>query len=283
MKKGSCSIKYSSLIVAVMLILIIGLVSFPVSAQIYGDNDSSVENETDKDDENETEKEIEIEEEDGESRIEIRSERRYDNGTRIRERLEIRERINITDSERGQILRAEKRLRIESDSDDSDVPENCERHGVVLRCEIEDGTREMTVHASSGNRIVIQSGGANATTNVTLYHHNGSIFGDFGENDTRRVILPDEARTRIREKVRSRLENETINLTESGEYLIEARKRARLFGIFEVKEKISANIDAETGEVLKTKNPWWGFLARDITDEEQEQEEPEESSDSNEE
>jgi hypothetical protein len=37
-----------------------------------------------------------------------------------------------------------------------------------------------------------------------------------------------------------------------------------LFFIFPVREKIEAQVDPETGNVSKIRNPWWGFLARDV-------------------
>lgn len=251
-----------SLILSITLILAVSLllVSVPIYAQEETNDDSG-------DTEIREERKVEVRD-DGEIRIRERREIRGPDGERIRERIEIRERTELTDSERSEILRSEHRLRI--DSENSEVPENCERRGVVLRCELEDGSREMTVHTQSGNTIVIQSGDTNASTNVTLYHHDGRVFGSFGDNDTREVILPDEVKLRVRERVRAQIEDDNLTLTEDGEYILEARKRARLFGILEVRERVSANVDAETGEILRTRNPWWGFLAFDVPEEDTE-------------
>ena len=60
------------------------------------------------------------------------------------------------------------------------------------------------------------------------------------------------------------LEDENITLTEDGYYQVQAKKKARLFWIVPVKEKVHTQIDAETGEVIKTRYSWWGFLARDV-------------------
>ena len=45
------------------------------------------------------------------------------------------------------------------------------------------------------------------------------------------------------------------------------RKRARLFLLIPVREKVKAQVDPETGQVIKIRNPWWGFLARDVAEE----------------
>lgn len=44
-------------------------------------------------------------------------------------------------------------------------------------------------------------------------------------------------------------------------YKVEAKKKAKLFGIFGTQMDVEAEVDAETGEVINTKKPWWAFLA----------------------
>jgi hypothetical protein len=34
-----------------------------------------------------------------------------------------------------------------------------------------------------------------------------------------------------------------------------------MFGLFKVKGKVTAEVDAETGEVISVKKPWWSFMA----------------------
>ena len=42
-----------------------------------------------------------------------------------------------------------------------------------------------------------------------------------------------------------------------------AEKKAKLFGLFRVRERIRAHINAETGEIVRIRASWWGFLATD--------------------
>jgi hypothetical protein len=235
------------------------------------DNDSEIEDDREEDKtEVEYEEETEIEIKDGETRIKGERRIKYSNGTEIREKFELREREKMSENERRNIIETRNRLRIDSDSE---IPENCVRAGATLRCEIYNEERnetrtELTIRAgNSGNVIVVQTGNTNATTNVTLYHHDGRVFGNFSGvegNYTREIILPDEARARVEAKSRARLETKSMNLTEEGRYDIEARKRARLFFLFNVHERVNAEVDAETGEIIRTRNSWWGFLARDV-------------------
>jgi len=38
-------------------------------------------------------------------------------------------------------------------------------------------------------------------------------------------------------------------------------------GLFKVRERVQWDIDPETGEILRERVPWWGFLANDIEEE----------------
>ena len=77
-------------------------------------------------------------------------------------------------------------------------------------------------------------------------------------------MLPDKAKERLQNHTRTKLHNESVNLTEEGYYQMQAKKKARLFWLIPVKENVHAKINAETGEAVKIRNPWWGFLARDV-------------------
>jgi hypothetical protein len=44
-------------------------------------------------------------------------------------------------------------------------------------------------------------------------------------------------------------------------YEVKAEKQAKVLGLFKTKMNVQAQINAETGQVLDTKKPWWAFLA----------------------
>jgi len=44
-------------------------------------------------------------------------------------------------------------------------------------------------------------------------------------------------------------------------YEVSGVKEGKMFGLFKVHGKVSAEVDAQTGEVLKVHKPWWGFIA----------------------
>lgn len=156
-------------------------------------------------------------------------------------------------------LQARNRLRLNA----SEVPENCTRTGSVIRCELQNGKAMVVMAGESGNTI-IKFDGENVSTRAELYHHNGEVYGVFG-NETKLIeYLPEQLREIIRERTRARLNNTNITLNENGEYEYEAEKESRFLGLFKVKEKVKWFINPETGEIIREKGPWWGFLARDI-------------------
>lgn len=162
-------------------------------------------------------------------------------------------------------VQARNRLRL----NESEVPEDCTRTDSVIRCELKNGKAMVVMAGNSGNTI-IKIDGENISTRAQLYHHNGEIYGVFG-NETKPIeYLPEQLRERIRERTQARLNNTNITLNENGEYEYEAEKEARFLGLFRVKERVKWNIDPETGEILRERAPWWGFLARDVREAEEE-------------
>jgi len=168
------------------------------------------------------------------------------------------------------IKQIRNRLRINQ----TECPNNCSCVGSTIKCELEGGGRNMTIRAGNSGNVIVQVKGVNMSTNVTLYKSEGKVFGMFRNNQTREVnLLPDHVQEKIRERIRARLENQTIELDEDGIYQIQGRKKARLFFLFPVRERVRMEIDSETGEEIRVRNPWWGFLARDSDEEETESEE----------
>ncbi len=158
-------------------------------------------------------------------------------------------------------LQSRNRLRLNG----SELPENCQRTGAVIKCDIEGG-RVMAILAGNSGNTIVQVKGINMSTKAELYHHDGKVYGIFKDNQTRAIeYLPDQVREIVRQRIHAQIEgNETIELNEEGEYEVEVKKRSRFLGIFKVKEKVRFHIDPETGEILNERAPWWSFLASDV-------------------
>lgn len=62
--------------------------------------------------------------------------------------------------------------------------------------------------------------------------------------------------------------NFTVVLKEVGSnqtaYELTSEKEGKMFGLFKLRGNVSIQVDAESGKVLKTRKPWWAFLASGI-------------------
>ncbi|MBU0893818.1 MAG: hypothetical protein KKF48_03885 [Nanoarchaeota archaeon] len=161
-----------------------------------------------------------------------------------------------------QAIQEKNRLKFEYRTG-QECTDSCVCTGRTIKCRLENGEREMTIFAGSGNRI-FQVKGINASTKIELYHYNNKTYGNFTKG-TKEIILPDQVQEKIRQRIKQKTcECDKIELTEDAIYEVQAKKKARLFWIIPVREKARIQVNAENGEILKFRNPWWGFLANDI-------------------
>jgi len=165
-------------------------------------------------------------------------------------------------------VQTQNRLRI---NQTGELPEGCRAMGSVVRCDLGNGTRGMAIMAGKSGNMIIQSKGVNMTTSSEIYQSDGKVYGVFKGDQTKEIkYLPDEVQSRLKEKIDYKLVNEEdfeIELDEDGRYQVEFKKEARLFGFIKVRERVRTQVDPETGETLRVRNSWWGFLARDVPEE----------------
>jgi uncharacterized membrane protein YkoI len=81
-------------------------------------------------------------------------------------------------------------------------------------------------------------------------------------------ITPEEASQIAVERFGEVSKNELIEIKNSNNvpynfvYSLIVQKKVKIFGFLKKNMDISIEINAQTGKVLKSKNPWWSFLAR---------------------
>ncbi|MBN1157074.1 hypothetical protein JXA85_05625 [Candidatus Woesearchaeota archaeon] len=137
--------------------------------------------------------------------------------------------------------------------------------------------KKINVEEKENNRVQLRAGEVVAETSLEMTQEQE-------QNQTRMKvklsngkgaeikIMPDTASERALERLRLKVcsaENGcTIELKEVGQgeeakaaYEVNAEKKARVLGIFQTRMKVQAQVDAENGEVIKAKKPWWAFLA----------------------
>ncbi len=137
--------------------------------------------------------------------------------------------------------------------------------------------QKIQVQQQINNMMQLKVGDASANTGMELVQEQTQgktkIMAKLSNGLNAEVkIMPDTASERAIERLKLKVcseENECqMELKEVGKgeqvkaaYEVKAQKQAKLFGLFTTKMQVQAQIDAETGEVIQVKKPWWAFLA----------------------
>jgi len=116
--------------------------------------------------------------------------------------------------------------------------------------------------------------GCKASTGNTWCESKQKCLRFWEENCTSVKIMPSTASAtaiaRLGIKNCNVSEGCTITLKETGAgnktkaiYEVKAEKETKLFGFIKKNMEVTAEVDAETGEVISTKKPFWAFLAKE--------------------
>ncbi len=95
-------------------------------------------------------------------------------------------------------------------------------------------------------------------TKLYAKHSNG--------NNAEIKVMPNVASETALERLRLRTCDEDceIELKEVGSrfaYEMKTQRNSKVFGLFNARMNVQAQVDAETGELIRTNKPWWAFLA----------------------
>lgn len=140
-----------------------------------------------------------------------------------------------------------------------------------------EGGEQIQVQEKANNQIELQVGNSKAQTALKLnsMQVDGTAKFDVTLSNGRNAeikVMPDAASEKALEQLKLGACSEdndcSIELKEvgSGEdvkaaYEIKVQKQSKVLGLFGVKMNVQAQVDAETGEVIQSKKPWWAFLA----------------------
>lgn len=141
----------------------------------------------------------------------------------------------------------------------------------------EDSNGErIQIQTGEGNEIKLKSGNVEAKTALVMTQERDQVQNKTqlkvqlsnGVNAEVKV-MPNTASETALAKLGAKCEgNCTIELKEVGTgnqikavYEIKTQKQAKILGLFKAQMQVQAQVDAETGEVVQAKKPWWAFLA----------------------
>ena len=137
----------------------------------------------------------------------------------------------------------------------------------------------MSSFCQNENQFKLKVGGVEVKSNMQV----GSEY-DSVQNRTRLMtqlsngknaeikVMPNTASERALERLRLKVCSEEqgcqIEIKEVGSreqtklaYELKTQRQARVFGLFKAQMQVQAQVDAENGEIIRVKKPWWAFLA----------------------
>ena len=138
--------------------------------------------------------------------------------------------------------------------------------GVTVFVKFEGGkqAKEIVVESKASSDVInISAGKISASTKEAVEVKENKIF----LNKKEIKIMPDTASEKAVEKLGDlgfKIELKDMGDREANGSAYEAVgiKDVKILWLFKTKMKVSANIDAQTGEVSEANYPWWSFLAR---------------------
>jgi len=223
-------------------------------------SDNSINNSDSSDSvDNEEINELEVEEEVEEEKIESELRQKYESerreiladGTKIRTRI----REEIRD---GEEIKIKLREELRQGQDELELFIKKEVTGLELRIRNSTAHTELEIESEYEN----ESGENKTKLKIKLKNGNYSFV----------KVMPDVASQVALERLKlnfcSENNNCSIELKEVGEgnktrivYETRAEKKFRILGLFNSRNEVEIQLDSETGEVIRTKKPWWSFLA----------------------
>lgn len=234
----------------IFLLMLVSFVNFSLA------HDSETEDSNSSDEHNSTIVEDDENESESEEIQQHRRNPRSFNNIESDERSELGERREIDEVERKRILAEGRKIKINS----TDLPEDCTETDSIITCSLNGTT--LIISPGDSNNTIIQIGDFNISINAEIYKEGDDIFAVFGNNKTIQINSLDELIRRFGNRLGAEVRGNqtTVELDEDGKYQIETTRESLILGFLPVKERIRAQVDAETGEIESLRGPWWSFF-----------------------
>jgi len=137
------------------------------------------------------------------------------------------------------------------------------------------GGEQIQIQERVNNQVQLRVGGvsANCSCNLTQeqVQNRTRLYAEMSNGEHSEIkVMPDRASETALERLRLKNcgENCTIELKEVGlgdeakmAYELKTQRSARILGLFRTRMEVRAQVDADTGEIVRVRKPWWAFLA----------------------
>lgn len=142
---------------------------------------------------------------------------------------------------------------------------------------ISENGKQFQIQAQEMGKVRLKAGDSDATSELELtqeqVQEKTRLHAKLSNGRNAEIkIMPDVASERARERLQLKVCSEengcSIELKEVGKgeqvraaYEVKAQKEAKVLGLFRTRMRVTSQVDAENGEVIKANKPWWAFLA----------------------
>lgn len=122
------------------------------------------------------------------------------------------------------------------------------------------GVEEINI-TKENEKVILESDNFNTVIGNTVEIHNDEVYIE-SENSKKKIsVMPGQAAEINRREVKESLvENIELDIQDNAKYKITSRKSGKLFGFMPIDLKVETEVSAETGEVVRTTNPWWSLF-----------------------
>ena len=143
--------------------------------------------------------------------------------------------------------------------------------------------QQITVQKQSNNKMQLKVNGISADCGLNLtqnqIQNKTKLETKLSNGRNAEVkVMPDTASETALQRLRLKncVEEDgcNIELKEVGQgektklaYEVKTQRQSKVFGLFKAKMQVQAQVDAETGEIIRVKKPWWAFLASEPEEE----------------
>jgi uncharacterized membrane protein YkoI len=123
--------------------------------------------------------------------------------------------------------------------------------------------RNVDIIKDEKGKFKIKSGDKEAESDLEISEQDLKVVVKTSSGTAELKVLPDQAAAKglkVEEVKSMKLVEEKGNPV----YDISGKKRGRLFALIPVSGDVEQKVDAQSGEIIYTKTPWWSFLATGI-------------------
>ena len=140
--------------------------------------------------------------------------------------------------------------------------------------------QKMQLSKQINNRFRLEVGGVAADCPLNLtqeqFEERIRLYAELSNGRNAEIkFMPDVASETALERLRLRNCDEDceIELKEVGfgdgaklAYEMRTQRNSKVFGLFNARMNVQAQVDAETGELIRVNKPWWAFLASEASE-----------------